>query len=105
MCVHPERARFLTGNARAPRWNQQRFDLETKEHIHATRNDRTWTDGRQHGATVNHGRPRLRGIRHVAESRSRAREGEGDWRDLSPGLREKAPEAASGMADGASSGR
>ena len=35
--------------------------------MYATRNDRTWTHGRQHGAAADRGRPRVRGLRRVAE--------------------------------------
>ena len=46
----------------------------------ATRNDRPRPDGREHGAAAHQGRPRLRGVRHVAEGGGGAREGEGDRR-------------------------
>ena len=39
---------------------------------HAARNDRPWPDGREHGAPPDQGRPRMRGVRHVAEGGGRA---------------------------------
>ena len=44
---------------------------------HATGNDRTGADGRQHGPPAAHRRPPMRGLRHVAQGGGGAGQGEG----------------------------
>src|SRR5207245_8780398 len=67
---------------------------------HATRNDRTRADGRQHGSATSQGGPPLRGLRQVAQGGRGAGPGEGGGRRLARGPREEARHAAGGVADG-----
>src|SRR6201998_2648772 len=62
-----------------PQTNQKRKNLSN-----ATRNDRTWQNGRQHGETSFAGRTRGRGVRYVAESSRGIGPGESGW-SLHPG--------------------
>ena len=86
--------------AAVPRLLSRTHLLLRKGASHATRNDRTRPDGRQHGAAAAQGRPRVRGLRHVAEGGGGAGQGEGGRGLLARGLREEAGEAAGGLADG-----
>src|SRR5262245_2993241 len=64
--------------------------IETQDGAIAARNDRTRPHGRQHGAAASQGRPRVRGLRQVAESRAGAHAGLGGGRVIARGVREEA---------------
>src|SRR5215470_16144029 len=70
----------------------------------ATRHDRTWTDGRQHGAAPNQKRPPMRGLRPIARGDCGSGEGEGGWRIVAGRFSKETGEAPSRLADGAGCG-
>ena len=72
--------------------------------ICATRNDRTWKDGREHGAPASHGRPSVHHLRQVAERGEGVDSGESGGSFFARGSCEEAREAAGRLADGAGRG-
>src|SRR5262249_23354013 len=75
-------------------------DLKKKERNNATRHDRTWTDGRQHGAAPNQKRPPMRGLRPVGIDCERSSEGKGGWRVVAGRFSKETTKAARRLADG-----
>src|SRR5215472_10267248 len=83
---------------------KENLGIDKKEYKNATRDDRTWTDGRQHGAAPNQKRPPMRGLRPIARGDRGSGEGEGGWRIVAGRFSKETGEAPSRLADGAGRG-
>jgi hypothetical protein len=77
---------------------------DAKDTHHATRNDRTWPHGREHGAPAVEAWTPVHGVRHVAQGRAGPGRGEGDRCDVDGRFRGEARKAARDLADGTGGG-